>query len=159
MNELLQSLIGLTLFCTIVPSRPTWSMAEQWSQAQKGAWETIESHWQKIVQGDVESFISYIHPQFTGFGHESPLMIDRDTLEKWVGFWTKTTKIPVYELQPVHINVFGDQVAVVHYYIFTVEKTEKEGKRVVRRYTTTLLKENGKWLIIGNQNQLMGPDY
>ena len=141
-----------------IPSRPVWNVAATWTEAEKAAWKAIEDHWDYLTKGDVEKFLSHIHPKFTGFGHESPLLIDKASLQRWVGFWIKSITIPVYELQPVYAAAY-DNFAILHYYIFALEKGEKSAMRTIRRYTTTLIKENGKWLILGNQNQLLPGDW
>lgn len=132
--------------------RPAWVAAQDWSKDQENTWKSIQEHWAHLVGGDTEKFLSYLHPHFTGFGHESPLLIDKESIRKWVGFWIKNTKIPVYELQPIYVSVHGN-FAVVHYFIFTLEVSETKSERVIRRYTSTCVKEKNKWLIIGNHNE------
>src|SRR3989338_4434891 len=94
---------------------------EEWNDQQKEVWKCLEGHCDQLIQGGVEQFLEYIHPDFRGFGHESPLMLDKKWLTKWVGFWSETTKFPIYYINPVSCAVFGD-VAILQYYLFTVEK-------------------------------------
>ena len=102
--------------------------------------------------------LSLWHPTVSdsdsGFGHESPINIDRPWLNKWVGFWTKTTKIAICELRPVDIRIHDD-IAIVQYFIFTIEKNDEGGKRVIRRYTMTWKKQASRWVVIGSHNNLM----
>ena len=114
----------------------TSSMPKHWNDKQKEVWKCVEDHWDHLIHKRVDEFLKYIHDDFIGFGHESPINIDRPWLEKWVGFWTKTTKIAICELRPIDIKIHAD-IAIVQYFIFTIEKNESGGKRIIRRYTMT----------------------
>ena len=151
MQELALLMAGFALMGAVAP-RPTWALTQNWGTEEKSVWKIIEDHWAYLTSGDIEKFLTYLHPKFTGFGHESPLMIDKESIVKWVGIWIKNVKIPIHELDPIRVSVYGD-FAVVHYYIQTLEKGEAKTERVIRRYTTTLINEKGKWSIIGNHNE------
>ncbi len=128
---------------------------EDWSKQQQEVWNNLERHWECLIEGKIDEFLKYIHPDFVGYGHESPLPVDRPWLEKWVGFWAKTTKILICELRPVHLKIHGD-IAILQYLIFTIEKNDVEqGKRIIRRYTMTWKKQPDRWVVIGSQNNLM----
>lgn len=132
----------------------TSSKPKEWSEEQNSVWKCLEEHWDHLIGGRVEDFLKYIHPDFIGFGHESPINIDRPWLNKWVGFWTKSTKIVICELRPIDIKIHED-IAIVQYFIFTIEKNDEGGKRVIRRYTMTWKKQDGRWVVIGSHNNLM----
>jgi hypothetical protein len=132
----------------------TSSKPKNWSKEQNEVWDCLEAHWDHLISARVDEFLKYIHPEFLGFGHESPINIDRPWLEKWVGFWTKTTKIAICELRPVDIRIHDD-IAIVQYFIFTIEKNDEGGKRVIRRYTMTWKKQPERWVVIGSHNNLM----
>lgn len=134
-------------------SKLTSSKPNQWSAEKNDVWQSVEIHWEHLINKRVDEFIKYIHPDFVGFGHESPINIDRPWLEKWVGFWTKTTEIVICELRPIDIRIHGD-IAIVQYFIFTIEKNVEGGKRVIRRYTMTWQKGNEHWVVIGSHNNL-----
>jgi hypothetical protein len=138
--------------------RPTQEFAVNWTDEERGVWKTIETHWGHITKGEVEQFLNSIHPEFTGFGHESPLLIDKESIKHWVGFWGKNINIPIYELQPLYVKAY-DSFAIVHYYLLALEMHGGQGKRFTRRYSSTLKKENGKWLVVANQNALMPSDW
>lgn len=135
-------------------SKLTSSQPAGWNAEQKSVWQSLEDHWDHLINKRVGDFINFIHPDFIGFGHESPINIDRPWLEKWVGFWTKTTEIVICELRPIDIRIHGD-IAIVQYFIFTIEKNVEGGKRVIRRYTMTWKKTPARWVVIGSHNNLM----
>jgi ketosteroid isomerase-like protein len=131
------------------------SLNRELTADQKAVWKDVTDHWGYLVQKKVDKFLEYIHPDFVGFGHESPVQVDRCWLEHWVGFWSKTTDIPVHALHPVNIVIHGD-IAIVQYLIFTIEKSRHEGsKRHIRRYTMTWERHDDRWKVIGSHNNLM----
>ena len=129
----------------------------EWSQEQKEVWKCLEDHWEILTQAKVKEFSEYIHPEFRGFGHESPLMLDKKWLEKWVGFWSETTRFPIYYLSPVSCGVF-DNIAIIQYYLFTVEKNFSGGYRSVRRYTMTWVKKDKRWQVLASHNNKVQED-
>ena len=132
----------------------TSSKPDHWTDDQNSVWESLETHWDHLIHKRVDDFIKYIHPDFLGFGHESPINIDRPWLQKWVGFWTKTTEIVICELRPIDIKIHGD-IAILQYFIFTIEKNAEGAKRVIRRYTMTWQRQPEHWVVIGSHNNLM----
>jgi len=125
-----------------------------WTDEQNEVWQCVEDHWDHLINKRVDKFIKYIHEDMIGYGHESPVNVDRPWLEKWVGFWTKTTDILICELRPIHIKIHGE-IAIIQYLIFTIEKNQEGGKRVIRRYTMTWKKQPDRWVVIGSHNNLM----
>ncbi len=128
---------------------------EHWGTTEREVWDCLETHWDHLINKRVDEFIKYIHPDMVGYGHESPLPVDRPWLYKWVGFWTKSTNIAICELRPVQMKVYGD-IVILQYFIFTVEQSTEGVKRVIRRYTMTWKKGKDHWQVIASHNNLMG---
>ena len=133
--------------------RTSW-IPEYWNDTQIDVWRCVDEHWDLLITKKVDEFIKYIHPDMIGYGHESPIPVDRPWLHKWVGFWTQSTNIAICELRPIQIKLHGD-IAIVQYLIFTVEANSEGGKRVIRRYTMTWQKTPERWVVIGSHNNLM----
>lgn len=129
------------------------SKPKHWTVKQNKVWESLENHWDHLINGRVDEFLEYIHNDFIGFGHESPINIDKPWLNKWVGFWTKSTDIVICELRPIEI-IIHENIAILQYFIFTIEKNLEGGKRVIRRYTMTWKESGDKWVVIGSHNNL-----
>ena len=125
-----------------------------WPPEGQAVWKALEEHWEHLIEKRVDDFLEYIHEDMIGYGHESPLPVDKPWLAKWVGFWTRSTEIVICELKPVQIVMHGD-IAILQYFIFTIEKNVEGGKRVIRRYTMTWKKHDGRWQVIGSHNNLM----
>ncbi len=132
----------------------TSSKPSNWSDDQNSVWGCVETHWDHLINKRVDDFLKYIHDDFIGYGHESPIHVDKPWLKKWVGFWTKSTEILICELRPMNIRIHDD-IAILQYFIFTIEKNAEGGKRVIRRYTMTWKKQADRWVVIGSHNNLM----
>jgi hypothetical protein len=129
---------------------------DYWDETQREVWQNVETHWQHLIAGKVDEFLKFIHPDFIGYGHESPLPVDKPWLEKWVGFWAQTTKIVICELRPIQIKIHKD-IATLQYMIFTIEQNQvDQGRRVIRRYTMTWQRKKERWVVIASHNNLMG---
>jgi hypothetical protein len=135
-------------------SKLTSWIPEYWGETEREVWGCLETHWDHLLNKRVDEFLKFIHPSMIGYGHESPIPVDRPWLEKWVGFWTQSTKIAICELRPVQIKLHGD-IAILQYLIFTVEVNAEGGKRVIRRYTMTWKKTPERWVVIASHNNLM----
>jgi hypothetical protein len=128
---------------------------EYWDETQREVWRNLEDHWQALIAGKIDDFLKYIHPKFIGYGHESPIPVDKPWLEQWVGFWAKSTKIVICELRPINLQIHGS-IAILQYMIFTIEQNQvDQGKRVIRRYTMTWQKQADRWTVIASHNNLM----
>ncbi len=126
---------------------------QEWSKEQQEVWNCLEDHWNLLINAKVDEFLEYIHPEFRGFGHESPLMVDKTWLSKWVRFWSETTKFPIHYISPISCGVFKE-IAILQYYLFTIEKNVEGAGRSVRRYTMTWMKAEGKWRVIASHNNV-----
>ncbi|MFA5087906.1 MAG: nuclear transport factor 2 family protein [Candidatus Omnitrophota bacterium] len=132
------------------------SLSKEWTPVQKEVWQTLLDHWQCLVEGKPEKFVEYIHPDFVGFGHESPYPVDYGWLKDWVGFWSKNTKFLNHALRPQHIVIHGD-IAIVQYYLFTITKNDTSaGNQSIRRYTMTWKRQGNRWQVIASHNNLQG---
>jgi len=133
----------------------TSNMPKDWNADQKSVWKCVETHWEHLINKRVKDFLEYIHPDMIGYGHESPIPVDKPWLEKWVGFWTQSTQIVICELRPIQI-IIHDDIATLQYLIFTIEQSAiDKGKRVIRRYTMTWKRNKDKWQVIASHNNLM----
>jgi len=132
----------------------TSNKPKDWTEDQADVWRCLEDHWDHLINKRVDDFLNYIHDDMIGYGHESPLPVDKPWLAKWVGFWTNSTDILICELRPIDIQSHGD-IAILQYFIFTIEKNDEGVKHVIRRYTMTWKRTEDRWVVIGSHNNLM----
>jgi ketosteroid isomerase-like protein len=130
--------------------------AQEWSAAQKEVWKTIESYTQADVDRDTDKFKAYIHPDYLGWWNREPVPSTKTEADKFLEHDHKTTKVLVYTIKPVGIKVHGD-FAFAHYHWQRLVK-DAEGKETLKRgrWTDILMKEDGKWLLVGDHG---GPEH
>jgi ketosteroid isomerase-like protein len=124
--------------------------AQEWSPAQKDVWKNVNDYWAQMAKGDVSGFMEYFHPDYSGWENGEKLPSNKEETRKWITYGFQGVKIPLYEIKPLSIKIYGD-VAFVHYYYTTV-KEMPDGKKKVEtgRWTDILLKQGNKWVLIGD---------
>jgi len=127
---------------------PSLVFSQEWSSKQNEVWKSVEAHWEKLAEKDLEGFLEYIHPDYTGFTSFQPLPIDKDILSKWLSTWMLNSQLIVYDIEPVTIEVHGD-FAIVNYFFSAIEKSS-DGKvtKPSRRYSGTWVKQKDKWVVV-----------
>jgi ketosteroid isomerase-like protein len=132
----------------LLPS--AYLIAQEWSAAQKEIWKVEEETVADIEKGDVEKLMSYVHQDYRGSGHGSPLPIDKTIFRKQVEQLVKTYPARSLFLQPAAIQVFGN-TAIVHY-IATITLKSVDGKEATSQtaYTDVFVKQGDKWLIVAD---------
>jgi len=124
--------------------------AQEWSSAQNEVWKNVEAYWALFAKGDLDGFQSYIHKDYRGWSNSSNLPTTKKSHGKFLEYSMENSKILVYDITPVAIQIYGN-FAFVHYYFKMIEK-ENEGKTTNSsgRWTDILLKQGDKWLLIGD---------
>ncbi len=142
------SVVIVVVFIFLIQAPPL--AAQEWSSAQKEVWKNVEAYWTLFAKGDFDGFQSYIHKDYHGWSNSSTLPTTKESHGKFLEYSMKNSKVLVYDITPVAIQVFGN-FAFVHYYFKMIEK-ENEGKTTNSsgRWTDILLKQGDKWLMIGD---------
>jgi ketosteroid isomerase-like protein len=126
------------------------SFAQEWTKEQKEVWKVVESYTELAAKGDIEGVIKYFHDDFSGWVLGSHYPSNKATRVKFIKFSLPKVKTLVYDLTPLGIKIHGN-VAIVHYSYLTITKLEEEKEQVSKgRWTDILLKEDGKWTVIGD---------
>jgi ketosteroid isomerase-like protein len=148
MKVLKISQVLLFVFCLSVLI--TALFAQEWSEKQKEVWQNVETYWKLSAEGDVEGWLSYFHSDYLGWHYEADIPWDKATRTKWGNYLFQTSKLLIYDIKPVGIKIHGN-VAIVHYY-FHVVNEDTEGKKIVNkgRWTDILVKQDNKWVMIGD---------
>jgi len=123
--------------------------AQEWNAAQQEVWKGVNDYWALMAKGDITGFLEYFHPDYLGWDDSSPLPSTKDDLQKWFQIYMAGSKTLAYEIKPVGIRVHGDFAFADYYYSLL---SERDGKRKTEegRWTDILMKQGGKWLIIGD---------
>jgi ketosteroid isomerase-like protein len=134
--------------CFVLASHPL--QAADWSKEQQEVWKTVETYTDLAAKGDVDGFLTYFHEDYSGWSHDAPVPYGVSSVKKWAGYFLPKREMLVYEITPAAIKIHGN-VAFVHYfYSQTYKDSEGKEKNSSGRWTDILMKDGGKWLMIGD---------
>ena len=146
--------IGITLLIALflIPGALIQNklLAQEWSPAQKDVWKAETDCWAAFAKSDQAAFLEFFHPDYMGWDDNSPLPNTKSDTQKWFAVFMTGTKVLLYDIKPVGIRVFGD-FAIADYY-YSLVNSDADGKKKVEegRWTDILMKQGGKWLLIGD---------
>ena len=124
--------------------------AQDWSAAQKEVWKNVNDYWAMIAKGDLNGFFEYFHQDYAGWDNSSALPSNKEESKKMFTYFYSGIKIPLYEIKPLSIKVYGD-FAFVHYmYVMFMETPDGKKKSEKGRWTDILMKQGNKWVMIGD---------
>ena len=137
----------IVLFCSSV------IYSQEWTKEQKEVWSVVEKSWSAWQSGDAMETLSSIHENYQGWSNEQPLPVNKKQISTMYEWMAANSKVDYFMLNPARIAIVKD-VAVVHYYFsfsskFT-ENDETESETVSGKNTETYIKEDGKWLLLGD---------
>ena len=124
--------------------------AQEWSAAQKEIWINVNAYWALMAKGDINGFLEYFHSDYIGWDKNSPLPSTKEQSKKWIIYSYQGVKIPVYEIDPVAIKIYGDVAFVDYYYAMAKETADGKKSAESGRWTDILLKQGNKWVMIGD---------
>ena len=121
----------------------------KWTQVEKEIWEQVEFYTKLIIDGEVNQFLECFHKDYLGWNYFENHPISKDDIKNELSN-LPSTKIISYNIDPVSIQVKND-VAIVHYkYSATFINSEGIEKSKSNRYTDILMKDEHKWVLIGD---------
>ena len=135
----------------------TSALAQEWTKEQAELWKDVETSWNMWKDGDIDGALAMFHPDYLGWGTEYPMPADKAKITKWWNMMKEDYKVMMMDLTPVRIAVVGD-AAVVHYYFSFYAEMMGEGESVKGKNTEFYLKENGKWLLLGDHTSVMAEE-
>ena len=117
--------------------------------------KTVQGLWSVWQKEDVAGTTSYLHPDFSSWNYRDELPGTFSKAETEAVF--KMRSLSAYELKPLTIKV-NDNFAFVHYCYSSVTHAKSDGReqKVEGRYTDILIKQNGRWLFVGEHGGRMG---
>lgn len=120
-----------------------------WTAVEKEIWKQVEKYTKLIINGKTEKFLEYFHKDYLGWNYFENHPINKVDIKKELSN-LPSTKIISYKLEPVSIQV-KNNIAIVHYN-YSAEYINSEGteKSKLCRYTDILLKDENRWVLIGD---------
>ena len=108
----------------------------------------LVSMWQAVEEGNLERYLSYIHPQITSFGENDVYLAEgKDAEQVAMALYLKRATGVHTEMRQPQVTVRGDVAWIVYYYS---EAGRLDGKDFAGRGKSTriFVRENGRWLCI-----------
>jgi len=83
------------------------AFAEEWTEAQKLVWKTVESKWELIIKGDAKALAADYHQDALIWWPQNAYPSRKEVMEEQFKDWfSRSWSKPVsYELKPVAINI------------------------------------------------------
>ena len=110
----------------------------------------FRSYWALYAKGDIKGFLDYFHKDYCGWSNDAAVPSGKEVSQKWLEYMYQGSKVPLYQIDPVCIKVFGNTAFVHYYYDMIRESSDGKKSHSTGRWTDILLKEGGKWLVIGD---------
>jgi len=124
-------------------------LADQvWTAEQKEVLDFEQRIWSLNKPEQMQEQLAVFHPSYVGWSYERPIPCPLH--RQWLDYYSKISETTVWEITPLAIQVYGN-FAFIHYYyrIMVHDKIKNEDNQENGRWTDILIKENGKWLIVG----------
>jgi ketosteroid isomerase-like protein len=138
----------LALFGLLFLSVPL--SAQEWSAEQKEAWASEVAYWKALADQNESAVLAYLHDDYKGWLYGATLPAGKAAAKASWAHDFPLTEVFYHEVTPISILVKGD-TAVAHYVIAAHYKNEKgEHESFEQRWTDTLVKEGGKWLLLAD---------
>jgi len=133
--------IGLLILSSPGVAAQTSSEAEQVK-------ETLVAMWDAIENGDVETYASYVHPDFTQFGENDVYLARGKDLEvEGVRDWVARAEGVHTDMHQPDVVIRGDVAWITYYW---TDSGLSGGERFATRGKSTriFVREDGRWLCI-----------
>ena len=110
--------------------------------------QTLVNMWAAIEHGDIETYASYVHPDFSAFGEYDVYLTEGKDLEvAGVAGWINRSENIHTDMHQPKVTVRGDTAWITYYW---TDSGTTDGKRFSSRGKSTriFVKENDRWLCI-----------
>jgi len=124
--------------------------AQEWSAAQKEVWKNVNDYWALMAKGDINGFFEYFHTDYIGWDNGDALPSTKEESRKMFTFFYTGVKVPVYQIKPVAIKVYGDFAFADYTYFMFMEMPDGKKKSEKGTWTDILTKQGNKWVMIGD---------
>lgn len=121
------------------------------SAAEESVWQMELTYWRDVQAGDVDHYLTLWNDRFVGWPCFAWEPSDKSGIGEWVRDIRDNHLKFTYELRPLAVRLFDEDVAVVQYaaeYVIHYDDGTKSGAGVWRKFTHTWLKTDGRWQII-----------
>jgi hypothetical protein len=129
--------------------------AQNWTNEQMEVWNMVVKNNELMYNGDFDGYFANVHADYQGWNNQMPLPVNKTLYKQLMPSdeMVGSIKLDYLMNNPARIVVSGD-VAVVHYFFaVTLTMTNDKGSEPINQKGTNtefFVKEDGKWLLIGD---------
>lgn len=119
------------------------------SHEQQDLWKRVKELWSLAQSRNADAIRESLHTRYIGWEADSPVPHDREFAVQSVVSGTYT--LLNYELHPVGIEVYDGKIGIAHYTYTASISEDGVTRKVTGRWTESYLKQNDKWILVGEQ--------
>lgn len=128
------------------------SAGMEWTADEKAVWQLEENYWRFVSAGNVDSYVKLWHDDFVGWPCFEWNPARKEDIGKWVRDIRDNGWKLTYQLKPLEIQAFKDDIVVVHYaaeYVYDYGDGTRSGAGLWRKFTHTWMRTGDGWQIVG----------
>ncbi len=138
-NSQFSNVLALVMLTGFVQAQPS---------AEEEVKQTLTRMWAAIEEGDLDTYASYVHPDFSAFGENDPYLLEGKEKElRSIGSYLERATGVHTEMHQPKVTVRGDTAWITYYW---TDEGTINGERFTSRGKSTriFVRENGRWLCI-----------
>jgi len=132
------------ILCGILAFWNFQAFGEEWTEAQKEVWKSVQANWETLKNGDIEAALAAYHDDLVAWWVSKPEPFRKVHLKQIYRNWFDYDKLVSYELKPLAITVFNNIANVFYIYKWNGNILSDKGRRL-----EVWVKQDNKWLEIG----------
>jgi len=127
------------------------AFAEEWTEAQKEVWKTVEARWELIIKGDAKALAANLHEDALIWWPQNSNPSRKEVMEGQFRDWFRLNMPLSYELKPVAINIVGNISTAFFYFKWESKIPPNTFKG---RNFQVFIKQDGNWKMLGDSSSL-----
>ena len=121
--------------------------AEEWNDAQKEFWNSVESAWELFVKADMDAIAALAAEGYLEWWPNDPNPFGDKYMKGKYKRWFDGNKPVSFELKPVAINIIGNVANIFYFY---KRNGDKMPATIRGRQYSTWIKRDNKWKYMGS---------
>ena len=154
----MKNLLKFQLIVLVILFATTNVIAQEWTKEQLELWQIVEDGWKHFQTGDIDGLAALTHEKYQGWNDQQPLPINKEMMIK---FYKRSIdlgdKVDYFFLNPARIVITKNAAVVDYYFNFKgtiVKENENEEYSVNGQNVEFYVKEDGKWLLLGDMTTI-----
>lgn len=131
--------------------------AQTLTPEQQQVWKASTDIYTNWAHGDIQAFASQVHPNYSGWGTRDSVPLNKESMVARFTKIAETGKLTIQQRTPVKVTVKGNTAVVDYYFLYyldTIDKDKKNRSQLKGKNAEFFIKENGKWLLLGDMTDI-----